>query len=639
MKFKTYFFSSFIVLILISYAFNEDEKSPIEIVTKNYVERFKNFKTSINDFNLKVKNTTFNKANLKSIKSDYFKLRSAFKKWEYIAEYMDPIFIKDNINGAPLQKLEQNSFGANIIEPRGLQAIDEFLFSNEATTLKENILLALSQMTQVLNDHALIKIYDRDVFIASRQGLVRLYALGVTGFDTPGSLNGLEDTKIVITSISEDMSLYLDLLKDRTLADSTKRLFEKTINYLNLNTKFETFDRLIFLTDFINPLYKNIYQIHVALSYEMPNEISLAPNPINYDAKNIFDRNFLKSSYYNQVPSVFATNETIELGKTLFFDPLLSKNNERSCASCHNPQKGFTDQLPTSAVYGHNGFLKRNSPTLINSVFSEKYFHDLRAKSFEDQTDHVITNPDEFNSSFSEVLEKINESKQYRLLFKNTFKYNDTAVSLKYMQFALSAYVSSLVGLNSEFDKYVRGESKTISKSVKNGYNLFMGKAACGTCHYAPVFNGTVPPYYKESESEVLGVPQNPYSKKLVLDTDQGRGNSLLKERVEFYKYSFKTPTVRNSEISFPYMHNGSYKTLEDVMDFYNKGGGKGLKLNVPTQTLGDDKLNLSKKEISDIISFMKSLTDTTNLTAKPRNLPTFENNEILNSRVIGGVY
>ena len=105
-----------------------------------------------------------------------------------------------------------------------------------------------------------------------------------------------------------------------------------------------------------------------------------------------------------------------------------------------------------------------------------------------------------------------------------------------------------------------------------------MGKAACGTCHYAPVFNGTVPPYFKESESEVLGVAKNPYAKKQILDDDKGRGNSLLKERVEFYNYSFKTPTVRNVEYTFPYMHNGAYKTLEDVMEFYNNGGGKGLK-------------------------------------------------------------
>ena len=251
----------------------------------------------------------------------------------------------------------------------------------------------------------------------------------------------------------------------------------------------------------------------------------------------------------------------------------------------------------------------------------------------------MITSAEEFNSSTSEILEKINKSKTYQNIFNKTFKNSDSSVQFKYIQFALSAYVSSLQGLNSAFDKYVRGESKTISKSVKNGYNLFMGKAACGTCHYAPIFNGTVPPYFKESESEVLGVAKNPYAKKQTLDDDEGRGNSLLKERVEFYKYSFKTPTVRNIEYTYPYMHNGAYKTLEDVMEFYNKGGGKGLKIDVPTQTLGDDKLNLSKSEISDVILFMKSLTDTIKLTGKPNNLPKFENNEILNSRKIGGVY
>jgi cytochrome c peroxidase len=166
-----------------------------------------------------------------------------------------------------------------------------------------------------------------------------------------------------------------------------------------------------------------------------------------------------------------------------------------------------------------------------------------------------------------------------------------------------------------------------------------MGKAVCGTCHFAPIFNGTVPPDYKESESEVLGVPENPYVKKPVIDSDEGRGQALLKEKVYFNQYAFKTPTVRNAALTFPYMHNGSYKTLNDVMDFYNKGGGKGIGIIIEHQTLPFDELKLSKTEINDIISFMNALTDTSGLTTKPKTLPKFENHPEWNKRKIGGAY
>lgn len=285
-------------------------------------------------------------------------MRKAYKSWEYLGEFIDPGFVKDYINGAPLQKLEPNSFGANIIEPRGLQAIDELVFSNELASSKALVIKALSDMSQALTEHNLVKIYGRDVFIASRQALVRIYTLGVTGFDTPGSLNGLSDSKNVLSSMYEDLSLYINQVKDKTLADSTTHLFQNSLIYLDKNKNFNKFDRLQFLIKYINPLYKNLYEIHVALNFEMPNEISNRPDPINYKATNLFDIDFLKANYYTRVPDVFNNKNTIDLGRTLFFDPIISHNNQRSCASCHNAEKGFTDQLPTSKAYGEHGFLK-----------------------------------------------------------------------------------------------------------------------------------------------------------------------------------------------------------------------------------------------------------------------------------------
>ena len=124
-----------------------------------------------------------------------------------------------------------------------------------------------------------------------------------------------------------------------------------------------------------------------------------------------------------------------------------------------------------------------------------------------------------------------------------------------------------------------------------------------------------------------------------VVDPDIGRIGGRMKEKVEFNRHAFKTVTVRNIALTAPYMHNGVYKTLEEVVDFYNKGGGQGLGINLENQTLPFDNLSLTESEKSDIVAFMRTLTDTTGLTSVPNSLPKFENNPELNKRVIGGEY
>lgn len=173
---------------------------------------------------------------------------------------------------------------------------------------------------------------------------------------------------------------------------------------------------------------------------------------------------------------------------------------------------------------------------------------------------------------------------------------------------AISSYIRSLVALNSRFDKYMRGDRSMLSPSEINGFNLFTGKAKCATCHFIPLFNGLVPPIYTETESEILGVPETKNTHPAVLDPDPGKYNFT---KSIIHRFAFKTPTLRNIALTAPYMHNGVYTTLEEVMEFYNNGGGKGLKIAPPNQSLPFDKLALSKKEVTDIIHFMKSLTDT----------------------------
>jgi cytochrome c peroxidase len=264
----------------------------------------------------------------------------------------------------------------------------------------------------------------------------------------------------------------------------------------------------------------------------------------------------------------------------------------------------------------------------------------MRSEALEDQIEHVLTSKKEFNTEMFTIISKLKQSTDYNAMFKAGFKeYEGSLISNQTIAFALSAYVSSLRGFNSPFDKYVRQEITIIDPAVKRGFNLFMGKAVCGTCHFAPVFNGTVPPRYEETESEVLAVPENPYLTKPVIDSDEGRSKARLKEGAGFYKYSFKTPTVRNVALTAPYMHNGAYRTLDDVVDFYNKGGGKGIGIFVAHQTLPFDSLQLTKQEQKDIVAFMNALTDTSGMIGVPKKLPEFENNPTWNKRKIGGEY
>jgi len=282
----------------------------------------------------------------------------------------------------------------------------------------------------------------------------------------------------------------------------------------------------------------------------------------------------------------------------------LSQNGQMACATCHDPKKGWADGL--SVNMGNDGkVLERNTPTLVNSTYQKAFFWDGRAPSMLAQITAVFNNDREFNSSVHQFSTAILKDTTYVKMFKDAYggisKRNIEVIK------AISSYIATLNGFNSKFDKNIRGEVTTFSEEEKLGFNLYMGKALCATCHFIPLTNGTVPPFFSDHEKEVIGVPKT--ASNMELDDDLGfywRHN----EELEVHRGMFKTPTVRNSELTAPYMHNGVYATLEKVMDFYNKGGGGGLGFDLPHQTLPFDSLNLSKTEEKALVAFMKTLTD-----------------------------
>jgi cytochrome c peroxidase len=183
------------------------------------------------------------------------------------------------------------------------------------------------------------------------------------------------------------------------------------------------------------------------------------------------------------------------------------------------------------------------------------------------------------------------------------------------LRVALAAYLRSLQALDSRFDRAVRGDTLALATAERRGLTVFVGKGKCGTCHFVPLFSGVIPPTFIEAEPEVIGVPDRPTTSAGALDADVGR---YAIDRIEPHRHAFKTPTLRNVALTAPYMHNGVYRTLEQVVDFYDRGGGHGIGAAVDNRTLPTTRLRLTTTERRDLVSFLRALTDTAGLTSRP---------------------
>ena len=283
-------------------------------------------------------------------------------------------------------------------------------------------------------------------------------------------------------------------------------------------------------------------------------------------------------------PTNLSYTQKVDLGKQLYFDTRLSKNNSVSCALCHNPGTGFADARQVSiGAFGTAG--GRQAPTVYNTGFIPLQFWDGRAGSLEQQAIGPIHNPIEMAETHETVVPKIAKipgyQKQFQLIFGG-------GASLQHIAEAIAAFERTIVSQNSAFDKYVMGDPRAMNDAATRGLGLFKGKARCILCHNGPNFT--------DNKFHNLGVPQvGP------LKEDLGR---YLVTRAEKDKGAFKTPTLRSIVETAPYMHDGVFKTLEEVIDFFDQGGGNNQNLSTLMKPLG-----LTAEEKSDLIEFLKALT------------------------------
>ena len=533
----------------------------------------------------------------KQLQQLFIETRLSFKKFEWAAEYFSPVITRF-VNGPPVQEIEMTD--GQIFEPAGLQVIETYLFPKYDISKKSELVRQLKLLQKGCDKYntyfANIGIFDWQVFDATKQEVFRILSLGIVGFDNPLTLKASEESSVSLESMHRVLSYY-------TGDNDTQNLLRKISaadQYLKHNTNFNSFNRAGFITRYGNP-------ISIAIT-DLGTQLKLHPmrynRLLNQDAKTLFDKDAFNVNAYTPAMDAFVTPERVALGKVLFADPVLSGNGKRSCQSCHQPEKAFTDGMIKNTLINGKGFIRRNTPTLINAALQPSQFYDLRANTLEDQARNVISNKDEMHGSMKAAAQKLWQSNNYRKLFSQAFpKKERKEIDTLEIANAIGSYVRSLTALDSRFDEYMRGDKSAMTSDEVNGFNIFMGKGKCGTCHYMPLFNGTFPPRYMKIESEVIGVPQSVF--KNAIDTDMGRYDVI---KTKAFEHAFKTMTVRNAARTAPYMHNGAFATLDQVMDFYNKGGSTGLGIKIDNQTLPPDKLNLTAKEQKDVIAFIGAL-------------------------------
>lgn len=282
-------------------------------------------------------------------------------------------------------------------------------------------------------------------------------------------------------------------------------------------------------------------------------------------------------------------SEKAQLGELLFFDPILSNDSSISCSSCHLPDFGFAD---TSAVSLGVGKRKgtRNTPAAMNVSFGKTFFWDGRAKTLEEQALMPIENPAEMNLPIEKAVDRLKNSRKYSEHFKKVF---NSAPSRSNLAEALAAFEKTLETADSPFDNWkFSDDSNAVSASVKRGFNVFNEKGKCVKCHFGSDFTA--------QEFRNIGL----FNGKNLNDS----GRSMISgKRDDIGK--FKTPSLRNTEVTAPYMHNGMFKTLEEVIDFYDDTK-KVVPDAINIDTLLIQPLRLTKSEKSDLKTFLISLTD-----------------------------
>ncbi|MCF6405233.1 cytochrome C peroxidase [Chitinophaga filiformis] len=520
--------------------------------------------------------------------------RQRYKQMEWFSEYYAPATSRQ-LNGPPLPEIEIEE--NKKAEPAGLQVIEELLFPYDSAAIDDllrQVKVFRSDLIPLRHTIENTGFDTAHIVDACKLEIFRIEALGISGFDTPLSGWGIAEAGTTLLAVKQVIQLA-------GAPDTLLNRFDTVIAAGRKPVSDGMFDYATYMAVYLDPLAAAVTDWFFnaglrPLKY---------PGALNTTSRTMFDSASFNISYFVHAADAFPTPEKVALGKMLFYDTRLAGNQQRSCNSCHQQDKAFTDGMPKNVALNGKTTILRNTPTLLYAGLQQAQFYDMRAPTLENQVLDVLHNEAEMHSSADAVVKWLNEELEIKAQFKAAFPDMEDTIRPRYLMQSIAAYIRQLHPFRSKFDRYMRGELNAINEKEKKGFNLFMGKGRCATCHFLPLFNGTAAPVFATTESEVLGVLRAPGVPQL--DPDEGR---YVHTKMDELKYAFKTPTLRNIALTAPYMHNGAFRTLEEVMEFYNKGGAAGYGITLPGQTLSPDSLQLSDEEKKNIIAFMRALTD-----------------------------
>ncbi len=568
--------------------------------------------------------------------------RIKLKACDFWLRYLEPVAYK-KINGPLPVEWETEVFEKYEApykrEGAGLTLAYQYLESEKP--LKDSLQALIKLSTESLQTFSADSITSQlnsyhHFYLCNRLFLLDLATIYTSGFDCPDTneivpelLSMMQNTSNIYNSFNQEFSTH-------SVGNDYLALYNKAIEFVKEQpSSYEIFNHFVFIRDYVNPLFRMNQQYMLHYKVQSSSQMDYT---MNDEAASIFDKHLYKAQntkgIYSKIADEKILAEIDSIGKLLFYDPILSGDNKRSCASCHKLDNYLADTSMAAALqFNRNTPLKRNQPSLVNAVYNHLLLADGKFLSLQDQAKGVITNPEEMGGNEEGALKKVLSVPLYKKQFTKFSKLTNSNgdVSLQHITSAITYFYGKFSNYYSPFDEAMNNK-KTLADNEIKGFNIFMGKAQCGTCHFAPQFNGIKPPYIG-NEFEVIGVPSAATSKNI--SNDNGRyGIHAAAET----KNAFRTPTIRNTAFTKPYMHNGIYKTLEEVIDFYDAGGGAGKGIAVSNQTLSSDSLHLSKEEKIQLIAFINSLSENIPFETPPQHLPLCKD-KALNQRKAGGEY
>ena len=636
-----------ILLVLIAatalIAISFKNTAPETAYTAAYFEKLQHFKSSETALWTFIEQSDLTKpGDVDKIRRHIQQERYELKGLDFWYRYLEPIAYK-KINGPLPVEWETEAFEKfeKPYKREGAGLTLAALYLDEPALAKDTLLRLIRSSIVATDTYAADSITEalqtyHHFYLCNRLYLLNLAAIYTTGFECPDTAEIIPELHGMLADVGKTYSLFNESFPATPLSAAYLQRYQQMQAFVAAQpSTYSRFDHFTFIKDYVNPLF--ILNQELIKMYHVISK-SMVDYALNKEAVSIFKKSLYNGQnpkgIFRRVKDEAVLAEIDRLGKLLFYDPILSANNQRSCASCHKPTEYFTDTvLTTSRQFNHHDFLSRNTPSLLNAQYNQLVMLDGKHISLQNQTMGVISSETEMSGEGQDALHKVLSCKEYKTAFTRLLKYTpqEPEITLEHIASAITLYYSKFSKAYAPFDEAMN-DNMPLAADARQGFNLFMGKAQCGTCHFVPQFNGVKPPFLS-SEFEVLGVPGD--TAFSALDTDEGRYSINAAPET---MHAFRTGSIRNAAFTKPYMHNGVFNTLSQVIDFYNAGGGRGHGLNIPNQTLSGEALGLSAEDKKNLIAFINSLNEHIVFEEAPKKL-TPSARRSLNKRIVGGIY